>query len=557
MTDIAIIGSGPTGLYTLKGLLCARRPLSITMFEAGDRPGRGMPYHPAYNDPAMLANIASIEIPPLVDTLTGWLSGQDDAALAALGIRRDEIDERRFYPRLLLGAWFEAQLEGLMAQAERAGHRLQVLARHEVTDIALEERAIRLTVAAPGGRQDRLFDEVVMATGHRWPERSETSPGYFVSPWPAEALEPIRNVSVGVLGTSLSAIDVAVTLAGRHGGFYLEPDETLAYAPAPGSEAFHVTMMSRKGLLPEADFYCPIPYAPTAILTEAAVEAEIARGAAGLLDRIYALFAAELTAADPDFAAAIGLSALTVESFGPALFALRQGQDPFVAAAFNLAEAKANQAAGRTVAWRYAILRMHEVVARAVPMFDTDDLKRFHRLFKPVFVDNYATVPHRSIERLLALHRAGKLSVLALGDDYEEDRDSVARGVRLRLAEGQEVEFGAFVDATGQGAETIEDLPFPTLLRQKVLRPAATRRPGLVALPDGATPAPRRTGGIDLDDAFRPVFEQPLSNRLYCVALTFLLHKSPFVQGITSARDMGETVAAAILADHETIAAVA
>ena len=51
------------------------------------------------------------------------------------------------------------------------------------------------------------FDHVVMATGHDWPENTETSPGYFSSPWPEAAIKRIGPVNVGVLGTSLSGID--------------------------------------------------------------------------------------------------------------------------------------------------------------------------------------------------------------------------------------------------------------------------------------------------------------------------------------------------------------
>jgi uncharacterized NAD(P)/FAD-binding protein YdhS len=43
--------------------------------------------------------------------------------------------------------------------------------------------------------------------------------------------------------------------------------------------------MSRTGILPEADFYCPIPYEPLSVLTEFVVESEIAKGSDGLLDR--------------------------------------------------------------------------------------------------------------------------------------------------------------------------------------------------------------------------------------------------------------------------------
>ena len=67
--DIAIIGSGPTGIYTLKGLVGAKRPLSVTVFEVEADAGKGTPYHPDINDQAMLANIASIELPPICETL--------------------------------------------------------------------------------------------------------------------------------------------------------------------------------------------------------------------------------------------------------------------------------------------------------------------------------------------------------------------------------------------------------------------------------------------------------------------------------------------------------
>ncbi|WP_312406967.1 FAD/NAD(P)-binding protein, partial [Rhizobium sp.] len=33
MTRIAIIGSGPTGIYTLRGLVASQQPLTITVFE--------------------------------------------------------------------------------------------------------------------------------------------------------------------------------------------------------------------------------------------------------------------------------------------------------------------------------------------------------------------------------------------------------------------------------------------------------------------------------------------------------------------------------------------
>lgn len=43
MTRIAIIGSGPTGIYWLQGLIASKQPLSITIFEETPDAGKGTP----------------------------------------------------------------------------------------------------------------------------------------------------------------------------------------------------------------------------------------------------------------------------------------------------------------------------------------------------------------------------------------------------------------------------------------------------------------------------------------------------------------------------------
>ena len=121
---------------------------------------------------------------------------------------------------------------------------------------------------------------------------------------------------------------------------------------------------------------------------------------------VFALFKAELSAAAPKYAARINLENLNLEEFCKVYFHEREEHDPFEWAASNLAQAKANAEKKFTVPWRYAILRMHEVVGRIVRYLSAEDFKRFGQ-FKQIFVDDYATVPHESIERVLALHKAG------------------------------------------------------------------------------------------------------------------------------------------------------
>jgi uncharacterized NAD(P)/FAD-binding protein YdhS len=547
---IAIIGSGPTGIYTLHGLVASPRPVDITVFESEADPGKGTPYHPDINDQAMLANIASIELPPIYETLVDWLRRQPDAELERMKVTRSDIAERAFYPRIVLGEFFQDQFRACVTQGRKAGHTIEIKALHRVADIDLHATDIALTAEGPEGDiQSYAFDHVVMATGHDWPETTETRPGYFMSPWPAPVLKSIPPGRLGILGTSLSAIDALISVATAHGAFYHDAAGSLEFFPSEGSEAFHASLMSRKGVLPEADFYCPYPYLPLAICTPEAVDQLVASGRGDLLDPVFDLFRAELLAADPDYAARIGLGMLTVETLAPAYFADREGADPFVWAASNLAEAEQNEIDQRTIGWRYAILRMHEVVARAIPHLNAADLERFHKHFKTVFIDDYATVPHQSIKRLLALRRAGKLDVLRLGQSSDIDTKSVERGAAVTFDGRREV-FDAFIDATGQHELSARDIPFPSLVRHGFVRKASTPVASLlIDMPQ--EPATVRTGGVDLDEAFRPKFEAPVSRHLYCVSIAFLLHKLPFIQGITSAHELGGIVSTAILRDVE------
>jgi len=547
MIRVAIIGSGPTGIYTLQGLIASTQPLCITVFEETPDAGKGTPYHPAVNDRAMLANIASIELPPINQSLVEWLRSKSDAELEALDVAREAIGDREFYPRVVLGDYFADQFWALVKRGIAGGHTIDVKASHKIRDIVLGNADIALKYTRRGGEDgDATFDHVVMATGHDWPDDTEVSPGYFSSPWPASAIKRIGPVEVGVLGTSLSGIDAVVSVATAHGMFLRDQNGTLGYQPARGAERFRITMMSRKGLLPEADFYCPMPYEPLVVCTKDAVERLISDKPDRLLVEVFNLFKQEIVLADPDYAAKIGLGLATLEDIAERYFGEREQADPFVWAARNLSEAKAHKTTRTTVQWRYAILRMHEVIALAVPHFNESDLKCFHAHFKTVFVDDYATVPHQSVERLLALHNAGTLRVRALGEEYNIQHDGEDSGATVTRG-SETVRFAAFIDATGQHALSAADLPFPSLRRSDGLKAAETRTGDL----DGRMLLTRRTGGIDIDDDFRPRVGPNLTNHLYCVSVPFLLHKLPFVQGITSSHEMGARVARAILSSVE------
>jgi uncharacterized NAD(P)/FAD-binding protein YdhS len=483
----------------------------------------------------MLANIASIEIPPLPLSLVDWLQSETDERLEALGIVREEIDDRAFYPRLALGEYLSAQLAALVNRARALGIQIQVRTQSTVADVLIVGDKIKLTVIdSRNAETSPVFDYAILATGHQWPPDPEVRPGYFTSPWPASALGRIRNCAVGIRGTALSAIDASVALADQHGEFIQINREELQYRAQPAADRFSITLFSRKGLLPEADFYHPIPYEPLAICTAEAIDTLIGTTRQdGLLDAAFELFRREILFTDAAYAEELGVRTQTLEEFCAAYFEARAHTNPFEWARRNLSEAVINQKRGWTVKWRYAILRMHEVFALLVPQLSDRDFVRFSDTLKTVFVDNYATVPHESIRRLLALHDAGKIAVDKLDGGVRLDIRSATHGATLFVGD-KSVHFPVFIEATGQHVLSAKDFPFPSLRRQGVIQDVET---------EGDSGAKR---GIAVDGEYHPISAFETSQRLFCLSLPFLLGQHPFAQGITSSAEMADVVADAI-----------
>ena len=525
MFQVAIVGSGPTAVYTLRALIDCPVPLSITVFERTGSAGVGMPYRQGTNGAALLANIASVELPPVMESLEAWLRSRTDLGLESMNVDLETLDDRTFLPRVVLGTYFRDQFVRAIELGAVRGHRIKVLVEHNVTDVEIAgDRVSVAAQTASGFKVYETFDRVVIATGHEVADSEDESDTYFASPYPTWRLQRIGASRVGILGTSLSAIDAAVSVAQQHGHFEGEAP-SLTYRLNPESQELRFTMMSRNGLLPEADFYCPIPYEAMDIFTVEAVEREVQAGANGLLDRLFDLFRRQITASDPHYARSVDLAGANVDTYPKSYFASRADGDPIECARANLAATHADRANKHTVPWKYAILRMHEVFEHAVRHFGAEDSSRFHGGMRKIFIDNYAAIPPESVSRLIAMHDAGVLDVVALGSDYEVRKDE-----RPMLVTGDEPRlFDALIDATGEAAGSIEDLPFPGI-REAFSRQLKKQRKRF----DPET-LPRH-GGV------------------YLAALPYLLVERPFVQGLVSCHDIGNVVAAEIRGDVEASA---
>lgn len=520
MKQIAIIGAGPTGIYTLFSLLKHPTPLAVTLYEQADEAGVGMPYSDEDNSRMMLANIASIEIPPIFSTYLDWLRTLSCHHLARYGVEKSTLHDRQFLPRILLGEYYRDQFLQLTDLAKQRGFSVKVQESCQVTDLQATPEGVNVWVE--NRPQPTTYDLAVIATGHVWPDEDEATRNFFPSPWSGLMEATIRACRVGIMGTSLSGLDAAMAVAIQHGDFYEPENQPVEFRLDEGSEALNIVLMSRSGILPEADFYCPLPYEPLSLVTEPAIEKAIAAGTDGLLDRVFTLMVEELEQADPQWSHAINLPALNADSFHDAYFAERHRHDPFSWAQSNLDEVERNKRDKRTVPWRYTILRMHEVVQEIVPHLTDQDRKRFDAGLSRVFIDNYAAIPSQSIRRLLALREAGIISVLALGADYKKD---VQDDGTVIVAQGERYEFDLFIDARGQKALKTKDLPFPTLRQQ---------------LQENGDDIP------DVGEDYTLLAPDSVRGRIAFGALPYLMHDQPFVQGLTVCAEIGEAMAKAI-----------
>ena len=137
----------------------------------------------------------------------------------------------------------------------------------------------------------------------------------------------------------------------------------------------------------------------------------------------------------------------------------------------------------------------------------------------PVFADSYAAVPHLSLARVIAMFDAGVLGLTASGDDAEF-RNTANGGVEISW-EGNSMTFDALIDARGQASATLDQLPFPSLV--KTLSPDQHH----------------------LETPFRLVTSSAAP--IYCLALPQLLERYPFAQGLANSADNAKTIAADIL----------
>jgi uncharacterized NAD(P)/FAD-binding protein YdhS len=299
------------------------------------------------------------------------------------------------YPRAIMGEYLKERFREAHQKAQALGLAVELYSHSEVIDLEERQDKIHLTV------KHLLSGRVLLATGH-WFENKEQD-NYFPSPWPAKnLLQKIpEGEKVAVIGTSLSAIEVVLTLT-SDGHFVRDDFDKLAYVPPANPRRF--ALYSRRGLLPKVRG--KMGKYRNRFLTREKVKSLIVKNQGYLtLEAVFQLLNLELEAA---YGHRINWKAV-IEPTRPPADLLQQ----------YLEDAKNGDGPDGEMIWQTVLHQSFDMIREIYLKLTLEDRKRFDKTYTSIFFTHAATQPAINAEKMVALMQSGLVAVFKLGKDYK------------------------------------------------------------------------------------------------------------------------------------------
>ncbi|SCY90601.1 Uncharacterized NAD(P)/FAD-binding protein YdhS [Rhizobium sp. NFACC06-2] len=514
-----------------------------------------MPYSPKWVGPECLANIACNEIPPLNTLAQDWLLHRSDSWLADHGIARLSLGPGFIPTRAVLGEYLEAQFEELLAATVKMGITVRCVGGVNVSDITPTAEGVAVVFGNDTESSEILpFDYVVVATGHLWPG-DNASPRIMSSPWPISKLQTANAKKIGLIGTSLSAVDSCLSLAHVNGSFQRDFNGRLKYIPHDVAAGFKITMHSRSGFLPTLRFYFEFPqFELFSYITRTDLHRHIAQNNNRLsLDFVFEdVVKSAIRTKSPELYDVI--APMTVEAFSDFMINSRKSNEPFELLRQDYAASFASIRDRRPIYWKEILDDVTYMLNFYTRYFEAADLLRVREHLMPLISHLVAVLPQKSCEELLALHDAGCLSVEAIGQSWKasvgDGQDSIDLVYEDHFTSKTVTRvYDLLIDCRGQKGIDFKDFPFPTLVETGMVAPAKI---SAEMLSDTGSYQMQDIllGGVNVDEAFHPVsaggntvtslfiLSAPLINGIY-----------PYHSGLPFCNEIARIAVAALEAD--------
>jgi uncharacterized NAD(P)/FAD-binding protein YdhS len=544
---IAIVGGGPSGLFMYKRFIESDfelHKMEIHIFESKKCLGAGMPYSREGANVEHVTNVSDHEIPDLVTSVETWIQTVPENTLHQFNIELKKFSEYKVLPRLLFGKYLSAQFDLLLRRAESMKLKTQVHLNSQVTDMVDHPGQNQVEVIV-NGNTSYNYDRVIICTGHHWPLKYEGKiPGYYDSPYPPKKLAHTLNHAVALKGSSLTAIDAIRTLARSNGHFEENVNGHLCFIPAPDCTDFKIVMHSRNGLLPAVRIHLEDPLVEGLnLLTQEQIAAHM-RGNDGFLSLDFVFeknFKEIFKSKDPVFYERI--EAMNLEDFVDWMMSLREKLEPFQLLRAEYVEAEKSIRAKESIHWKEMLGVLSFALNYPAKYLSAEDMLRLQKVLMPLISIVIAFVPQGSCKELMALHDAGKLELIAVGDDskIKVEKDG---GVTFQY-NSHEKYYQTFIDCTGQSHFAYEEFPFQSMLKKKTVSPAfvkfhssdcaknAIENTAAEIVCDEAGDCYLKVPGIKINDHFQVIGKGDVANqRVYLMAVPYMGGYNPDYSGL-------------------------
>lgn len=561
LSNIAIIGSGPTALFLLKYIwenieVLQSKIKRITIFEKEAVLGIGMPYNPKTTDIYNLANISSEEIPMLQESFADWLRYQSSEFLKKVNVVNFPIEDSEVYSRISLGHYFEAQFKLLISALKSKGIEIFEKTNCEVSDISKE--AENQLVITDCHQEKNKFCTVIIANGHEWGEEDHPESGYFASPWPIHKLIPENNegynFSVGTLGASLSAFDVVTSLSHR-AGIFEKVEGKLTFKKNKENPDFKIVLHSAEGWLPHLQYEQkePIREIYRHFNRKQILELIDEDGFLRIENYFDVLCRPALTEAFRKDQLEDVVRKLEDSSFSfKDLVALMSDKHEFINSFEGMKEemvtAKNSVENNIPIYWMEILDDLMYSLNYHADLLPAEDHLFFHQEIMSFLMNVIAALPLQSANILLALYDADCVELKAGFVNFPDDAFGKGKTkITLKSEDGieEELEYQLFVNCGGGNKLELEDYPFQTLVKQGVLRAATAKVSDEDYLKEEAKKSDKidllqtdeglamKLSGIQIDASYRTVDKNNVPNgSLYDINFTHANGLRPYSYGL-------------------------
>lgn len=375
--NLSIVGCGAAAVSFLRSFIessSAQSRIKITMFDASESFGVGLAYQNDLNNlminrPAQTMSAHDLHL----DEFYHWFKSQqamNDKTLLALSDHHDLNEDQSYVPRKVFGLYLQDILRQTIAAASRKGIEV-TLVRQEIVKV----QSIKPYVLQSASGDIYMADYVVLCTGNNLPKDiynlSHTSQ-YINNPYPMQTnISRVNPTSrVGIIGNSLTAIDVAISLkALGHRG--------------------PIVMLSRSQCFPrvrgKAKRY------PLKFLNSTVLDAMVKHKTYLTLRDILRLFRQELLAIHYDWRR---------------LFKEQKADDEFITVMENEI-----QSSHQERQWQSVLSATNQVIERCWHYLDVESKVLFMAKYNRVWLNNRSPIPRQNAKILVDMAKNGQLSL--------------------------------------------------------------------------------------------------------------------------------------------------